>query len=256
MALKGFLASGFQKLIGASRIKGANEKYLGEFNLQTFSTTSFPLAASIHDGFNFVKYTGNAALVYPGGALFTPTPTSEAVVILYNASPGGYSITLDTDIATGGLVVSGGKIVLRPGDSIMMIYDTALVRWREISRTPWGVEAKSLTVSSGTGLSLLSNSKDLFVTLRRSGSTDLVLTAISGFYTIPTSIGNRLTIQGAYDLDMTYSVTFQQFTGVVGLSTFTSLLLNGDFVLTRNSTLTLIQTEAGWVEISRSTPTY
>ena len=37
MALKGFLASGFQKLIGASRIKGADDTFLGENNEQEFT---------------------------------------------------------------------------------------------------------------------------------------------------------------------------------------------------------------------------
>ena len=256
MALKGFLASGFQKLIGASRIKGANEKFIGEFNQSSFTDTTFPLSADIQPGFNFCKYTGNAALSYTSGALFTPTPTTEAIVLLQNLSSGGYGITLNSDVSTGGLSLTGGQNIMRVGDSILLIYDTVSSRWREISRTPWGIEAKSLTINSSGGLNVQSNAKDLLVTLLRSGSSDFTLTDITGYYTIPTSIGSRLTIQGAYDLSMTYSVIFQQYTGLPSTTTFSKLLINGDFVLTRNSTLTLIQTEAGWVEVSRSNPTY
>ena len=257
MALKGFLASGFQKLIGASRIKGANEKYLGEFNPQTVTTASFPLAATIHDGFNFVRYTGTSNISYTSGSLFSTIPTSEAVVVLYNGATGSANtITLDTDVSVGGLVLAGGKNIMRLGQSITLIYDTTNSRWREISRAPHGVAVQDATVSASGGLDLFTENKDLLVTVSRSGSSDIVLTGMQGYYTSPINLGVRVTIQGAYDLDMTYSVTFEQFTGTVSPTSSTKFLINGDFVLTRNSTLTLIQTEAGCVEISRSTPTY
>lgn len=256
MALKGFLASGFQKLIGASRIKGANDKFLGEFNQSSFSTSTFPLVADIQPGFNFIKYTGTVQLNYTSGALFSPTPTSEAVVLFQNLSSSGSGVTLNSNITTGGLSLTGGQDIMRAGDIILLVYDTVNTRWREITRTPWGVEAKSLVVNSSGGLNIQTNGKDVFVTVDRSGTSDLTITGVTGYYTIPTSIGTRLTISGKYNLDMSYSIIFQQYTGLTGPTTFSKLLINGDFVLTPNSTLTLIQTEAGWVEVSRSNPTY
>jgi len=257
MALKGFLASGFQKLIGASRIKGDNEKFIGEFNESSIGTTAFPLPVTVYPGFNFIRYTGSANLTYTGGNLFSVTPTSEAVVIIQNLGTGGSGTEISIE-NTGQVNLSGGDIVIRLGESVTLIYDTINSSWREITRTSSGVCVTERSVPIIGALTLSTNAKDVFAILQSPFSGSAIISelkvGINPLTVGPT--GTRVTLQGKYDLDMTKPVTFQQYVGTPSTSTNQRLLINGDFQLTRNSTLTLIQTGVGWVEVSRSNPTY
>ena len=257
MALKGFLASGFQKLIGASRIKGANEKFIGEFNESSIGTTAFPLPVTVYPGFNFIRYTGSANLTYTGGNLFSVTPTSEAVVIIQNLGTGG--LGTEISIGDGGQVdLSGGEIVIRLGESVTLIYDTVNSLWREITRTSSGVCLIEESVPIIGALTLSTNARDVFAILESpfSGSAAIYELKVGSNPLTVGPTGTRVTLQGKYDLDMTKPVTFIQYLGTPSTSLNQRLLINGDFQLTRNSTLTLVQTGVGWVEVSRSNPTY
>jgi len=256
MALKGFLASGFQKLIGASRIKGANEKFLGEFNESSIAIATFPLSVTVYPGFNFIRYTGSADLNYVAGNLFSVNPTSEAVVIIQHLGSTAVSISIQDNSPVVSL--SGGDVILRSGESITLIYDTTDGVWREITRTSSGVSVTEQAVPTSGALQLFTSAKDVvsILTSPFSGSPIIAQLKVGLNPSVTGPVGTRVTLQGKYDLDMTKPVTFEQYVGTPSTSTTALLLINGDFQLTRNSTLTLIQTGVGWAEVSRSNPTY
>jgi len=102
MALKGFLASGFQKLIGASRIKGADESWLGEHNVQDVSSNTVPIAATLAPGLNIIRYTGGSDFDFTSGSspLFSTTPTHATQVIFINKSVSSKKMTFESSFSS------------------------------------------------------------------------------------------------------------------------------------------------------------
>jgi hypothetical protein len=255
MALKGFLASGFQKLIGASRILGANDRYLGEHNQQSY-TSGFPITTTLNAGFNVVRMAPTTSISYSSGTLFSANPTSPTQVVLVNDS--SFRITLNNVVTTGGLVINDSGMDLLIGDAITLIYDPSGGRWRDVASSNPGASTYTINLTNtATGIALSEDGRSQLVKITTNTTSNRTLTSLalfSGGSILPT--GMEVTLHGAFDLDMTYQLTLQQFTGTVGTPSYENLLINGDFVFSRNATITLKSTDVGWLEISRSTPTY
>lgn len=256
MALKGFLASGFQKLIGASRILGANNRYVGEHNAQNY-TGDFPITTTLNAGFNVIRYTGTTSRSYISGALFSSNPTSPTQVLLINTT--GFSVYLGNNpVVSGGLLVSNNAVTLLSGESVLLVYDQTADYWRELGQNSASPFYGTFSISNtDTVLAITSYFRRQVLTINTSTLSDRTLTSLV-FFSAGNALpsGMQITLIGAADLPLTYQITLQQFTGIVGPAFYERFLINGDFVFTRNSSITLISTPNGWVEIGRSTPTY
>lgn len=255
MALKGFLASGFQKLIGASRIKGANDRFLGEHNTQNY-TGDFPITAALNDGFNVIRYTGTANRTYSTGTLFSTTPTAPTQVVLRNTTV--YKLTLSNVFVTGGALLTDDGMELFAGESVTLVYDTTSGYWRDEARSDASASLETVNVTNtNTAIVMGVTNRRQIIKITTNTSSDRTLTALvysSGGTALP--VGMEVTIWGAPDLTLTYQLLMQQHTGTVDANSYEKFLINGDFVITRNSTITLKSTGVGWIEIGRSTPTY
>ena len=174
MALKGFLASGFQKLIGASRIKGSNDQWVGEQNQVTVSGSTFPLSATLVNGFNFVDLTTTGNPTYTTGALFSSNPTAFTQVTLRNSS-GTNNVWSLTNVSTsGGLTLANGSVaILENGNTITLVYDTVNARWREVATTRQGKYYIDQTISATGKITLTAGSSHYFYTLN-CGSTTIL----------------------------------------------------------------------------------
>lgn len=255
MALKGFLASGFQKLIGASRILGANNRYVGEQNTQAY-TGGFPITTTLNDGFNIIRWVPTTNQTYITSTLFSANPTSPTQVVLNNRS--AYSIKLNNVIGTGGLLLTTSTADIRNGQSIVLVYDLTNNYWVEVCRSSLGQDPLNYSLANGmTTIAMQSYAPQQTFIIGSAATTNLTISKI-----VYSSAGNSfppgimVTIIGAHNLDMTYQTTFQQLVSTPDISSYENLILNGDFVLTRNATLTLQSTTVGWVEVSRTNPTY
>lgn len=236
MALKGFLASGFQKLIGASRIKGANDKFLGEYNKQSTSATTFPIAITLVDGMNYLDWAPTSGLNYTGAQLFTNNPTTNTLLTIQNNA---ISATIQMTGATpsvGGLRLRS-PCVLNRFDTISFIWDGT--NFVEIGRTLSGPVVRSVAQSTASIANSDVTGSD--VTLLLTASAALTVTSIQGNQSVE---GSRLTLIGS---STTKPITIQQDTAA---SPF--LVLNGDCILTPFSSLTLVYCNAVWVETSRN----
>lgn len=254
MALKGFLASGFQKLIGASRIKGANDQWLGEHNSRTITATTVPIPETLFPGFNIVNYTGTSNFNFTSGssALFSVNPTTNAQVIIRNSSTNSSRMTFNSAAATGGLILAGDPCVLQIGDSITCYYDPVTARWRELGRSnrPQTVESRTITASGG--ISLLSVALDQVLILTAATTTSYALSSMVAVSGSPVQ-GTRITLVGATTLDEVTTLTLTQATSSASNTNFK---INGDFIFTKFSSITVMWIDGGWIEISRSNLSY
>lgn len=228
MALKGFLASGFQKLIGASRIKGANEQWLGEYNRSTFTGNAAPIStiAPVF-GFNYIEWTPTSAVfIADSNALFSTNPTTATIVTIRNVSASNVIICNNTGSVPGSLV-GDGALYLRYNQTVTYLYNPTSSRWQEINRsieyrTFGAIVSGSAIVAGGSRL----QSIDV------SASADRTVTTITpGMGTQP---GDLAVV---YVASATNPITLQQDTAGTGTNT---LIMNGDYVLTKNSTITFI----------------
>ena len=253
MALKGFLASGFQKLIGASRIKGADESWLGEHNVQIVSANTVPIVATLAPGFNIIRYTATSDFDFTSGsaALFSSTPTQATQVIFINQSASAKLMTFDSAVVTGGLIVHASPLVLNPGGSVTFWYDATNQRWRESARTGYDGSVFTQTFSATGGLSYTGDEAERVFIVNTTG--DYNITGCSP-YGLATPAGRKLTIVGSNSLPTSSTLTVQQHTGSLGDNS--KFYINGDFVLSPSSSITMLQTGTGWVEISRSSLSY
>lgn len=253
MALKGFLASGFQKLIGASRIKGADESWLGEHNVQTVSSNTVPIAATLAPGFNIINYTGTSDFNFTGGAsaLFATNPTQATQVMFRNSSPSSKLMTFESAILNGGLNLHAAPLVLNPGGSVTFWYDATTQRWREACRTGYDGAVFTQTLSATGGLQYTGDEAERIFILDRSGTSTIYVTGCSP-YGLLTPVGRKITIIGAPTLSTTYPLIVQQ-SATANNSAF---LLNGDFELSKYSSITMVQSGDGWVEVSRTNLSY
>ena len=255
MALKGFLASGFQKLIGASRIKGANDQWVGEHNSRTITANTVPIPETLFPGFNIVNYTGTSAVtIASSNALFSVNPTTPAQVIIRNSSTNSSKITIDSSSVTGGLQLNGNPCVLHFGDAITCYYDTVADRWREICRTPRPQTVQSITISASGSLNLTQFPMDQLLFLSAASGTSYALTSLAAVVGGNPAEGTRITIMGASTLDEITSLTLTQTLSTGAGATFK---INGDFNVTKFSSITIVWTSSGgWIEICRTNLSY
>lgn len=253
MALKGFLASGFQKLIGASRIKGADESWLGEHNVQDVSVDTIPIAATLAPGLNIIRYTAAANFNYTSGAaaLFASNPTQATQVIFINQSTTTKLMTFESAILNGGLLVHASPLVLNPGGSVTFWYDTTNQRWREAARTGYDGSVFTQTFNATGGLFYTGDETERVFIVNTTG--DYNITGCSP-YGLATPAGRKLIIVGSNSLPTSSVLTVEQYTGSLGANS--KFYINGDFVLSPSSSITMLQTGTGWVEISRSSLSY
>lgn len=240
MALKGFLASGFQKLIGASRIQGANTQWLGEYNKLSYTGNTAPISTvSPLFGFNYLNWTPTSTVfVASSQALFSSNPTTEAMVTIRNSST-SQAIIFSNGGSVAGSLVGDGETYLRPSQSITYLYDVTAARWREISRSTEYMQFAA-TVSStaiSAGISRLQ-------TIQISASSDQTVTNIS-----PGVGAQSGDIVNLWIVQATNPITLQQDTAGTGSNT---LVMNGDYVMTKYSTISFMYDGSRWVELSRN----
>jgi len=241
MALKGFLASGFQKLIGASRIKGANDQWLGEYNKLSYSTTTTPISAvSTVFGLNYLEWapTGNVT-ISNSVALFATNPTTATIVTIKNTSS-VYPITCSNSGSVAGSLSGNGAFTLKFNDTITFVYDVSAARWLEIGRSnPYQTFLYAIPSSGAipaTGARIQS--------INLSAASDVTMTQInSGFGALAGDLV-YLYCQGT-----TNPITLQQDTaGSLG----NGLIMNGDYVMTRYSAISFVYDGTRWIELSRN----
>lgn len=248
MALKGFLASGFQKLIGASRLKGANDRFLGEYNVQNKTTTTFPIAETLNDGFNLIRYTGSSSATYTSGALFSANPTTNTVVTILNASAGNLFNLLEVNTTGGTILRSAAGLV--PNTAITLVYDTTTARWTEINRSPMYRGGRTFVIAGVvTDLNLLDNNIEQIVDIDSTYTGLISLTTMTPVTNTPT--GTRVTIVARTSLSETTRIIFVAATSYAGTNTF---IMNGDFELAKGSSISFYYNGLNWQELSRQTP--
>lgn len=239
MALKGFLASGFQKLIGASRIQGANSQWLGEQNRIVYSSNTVPITASFGFGFNTIEWTPTSdVFLADGQALFTSNPTTPVQVTIRNEST-NRTIIFGNNGSVAGSVVGVNQLYIGPGKTVTYLYDIGTSRWVEIGR-PAVVGNYGATISGpsfGVGDSRIQS-------VQVSASTDQTVTSIS-----PAVGSNTGDILYVICLQATNPITFQQDTTA---SVANGLIMNGDYVMTKYGCIAFYRGVNQWIEIFRS----
>lgn len=240
MALKGFLASGFQKLIGASRIKGANEQWLGEYNKSTFTGNAAPISTiSPVFGFNYIEWTPTSTVfIADSNALFSVNPTTPTIVTIRNASSTNQIICNNSGSVAGSLV-GDGAIYLRYNQTITYLYDPTTSRWQEIGRSVEYRTAGWPVV--GSAISAIGSRMQ---SISVSAAADQTVTTITPAMGVQPGDLVTLYVAGA-----TSPITLQQDTAGTGTNT---LVMNGDYVLTKNSTISFIYDGTRWIELSRN----
>ena len=240
MALKGFLASGFQKLIGASRIQGANTQWLGEYNKLSYTSNTAPISTvSPLFGFNYLNWTPTATVfIADTQALFSSNPTTEAIVTIRNSSA-GQSIIFGNSGSVAGSLVGDGQTYLRPAQSITYLYDVAAARWRQISFSTqyrvFGASVASTQIQAGVGR---------IQSITISATADQTVTSIA-----PSSGADTGDIVYLFAASATNPITLQQDTTGAGSNT---LIMNGDYVMTKYSVIGFMYDGSRWIEISRN----
>jgi len=235
MALKGYLATGFQKLIGASRIKGANDQWVGEPNRVQYTSNTTPVTASLVNGFNYLEWAPATTNVTISNttALFSSTPTSMAEVTIRNT--GTTLLIFDNAGSVTGSCVGLTQLILRPGEQATFTYDLGTSRWQEKCRGPQQV------YKLGTTVNPYAPSGYRHEIARLNPGSNLTIDTITTF--VYQQEGDLLTF---LNVSGTNIVTFQQDpTGV-------KLIMNGDCQLTKYSSITFVYFELKWVELSRN----
>lgn len=257
MALKGFLASGFQKLIGASRIKGSNEQWVGEQNQVTVSGGTFPLSATLVNGFNFVDLTSTGNPLYSTGALFATNPTAFTQVILRNSSGTNNNWTFTNVSTAGGLTLANNTTaVLETGDTLVLVYDTNNSRWREVSRSRSTFYYIDQTITVTGKITLTAGSSNYLYTLNIGTNASYKVTGLIAANAVSTPNGTRVTVTGNTALPTSSSLVLEAYAGASPFVDDTLFYINGDFQVTPGSSITLQKIPGGWVEVSRTNLSY
>lgn len=235
MALKGFLASGFQKLIGASRIKGANNQWVGEVNRVQYSSNTVPCTATLVSGFNYLEWspsTTNVSITNTT-ALFSSTPTDMTQVTIKNT--GTTLLIFDNNGSVTGSTKGLTSLILRPGEQATFTYDLGSLRWQEMTRSPGFLYRAGSVASPFTPTGVRDETVTFVPTV------DGTITQISTL--VYQQDGDKITFM---NLSSSFTVTFQQD------PTGNNLIMNGDCVLTSYSSITFIYLGFKWVEYNRN----
>lgn len=238
MALKGFLASGFQKLIGAARIKGANNQWVGEFNKLTYTGTTVPISAVTPvEGFNFLDWSPTStALVSNSLSLFSTPPSGDAMLVIRNNGTQYINISNNGSVAGG--CIGPSILAIRPKETATYIYEASASRWRELSRA---AQYSSIGTTPSGGVITAAAVRTQTLLLNPAG--DLTVTQISPG-------------QGVQAGDLVYLcnttsfvVTLEQ--NIAGTAS-NVLIMNGDYAMTKNSAIGFVYTGTNWVELYRN----
>jgi len=240
MALKGYLASGFQKLIGASRLKGSNDQWVGEYNKLSFTGTAAPISTvSSVFGLNYLNWTPtNSVIVSNTDQLFSVNPTSEAIVIIRNSSTDKY-IIFNNNGTVAGSVVGEQTLYLRPSQTVTFLYDVSAGRWREVNRTtPYISKTHTVTTSQ------INAGNARIQSIQIDAASDQTVTTLNaGIGAQPGDIVHL------YIVSTTNPITLQQDTTA---SSAYGLIMNGDYVMTKYSAISFIYDGTRWIELSRN----
>ena len=240
MALKGFLASGFQQLIGASRLKGANTQWVGEPNKLTYTGNTANISSPLFlFGMNYLDWTPTAdVIVTDTTTLFSSNPTTEVQITIRNSSV-SRSITLNNAGTVSGSLVGQGVATIGPGCSITYMYDVTAARWRELSRT--AQYRNSAYIVTGSAIVLVTS---------RLQSIDISASADRTVTTLTPAAGSASgDIVHLYVGGSSNTITLQQdTTGAVS----NGLLMNGDYAMTQYSSISFIYNGLRWIEQSRN----
>lgn len=235
MALKGFLASGFQKLIGASRLKGANNQWVGEPNRVQYASNTVPCTATLVNGFNYLEWapaTTNVTLNNTT-ALFSTTPTEMTQVTIKNT--GTTLLIFNNAGSVTGSCKGLYELILRPGEQATFMYDLGSLRWQEMTRSP------GFYYQLGAVASPFAPTGVRCETVLLSPNANGTISQINTF--VFQQDGDTITFM---NLSSTYTVTFQQ--DPAG----TNLIMNGDCVLTKYSAITFVYLNLKWIELNRN----
>ena len=239
MALKGFLASGFQKLIGASRLKGANNQYVGEPNKISYTSTTVPIAsASAFFGHNYLDWapSGNVSIT-DTTALFSSNPTTETLITIRNSSLN--KITIDNNGSVAGSCSGFNQIVISPNQCVTYMYDATATRWREIARTVQ-FATSNIIVTSSVITAPAYRQQAIYIT----ASSDQTVNSIQPAYTA--QIGDTVTL---YVGTTSNTITIQQDTTD---SLAYGLITNGDYAMTKYSAISFVYNGFKWIETGRN----
>lgn len=248
MALKGFLASGFQKLIGASRIKGANDQWVGEPNVQAATFTGAfgqsQCSNTLVYGHNILEMTGTLSLLTDSSTpIFTNTPTFACLVTFINKSATATWRISTSGVAGGGSFQETLASVLN--NSITLYYDTTSSRWREVSSKFDYIATTNLIVNNGATTIPLNTSASKIMAKITPGSSTAVADIVSVDLGFTSVTGNTLYIYGTSMSDALITLKESVVTG--------NLLINGDYSLSNNGMISLVWDGNYWREIGRFT---
>jgi len=256
MALKGFLASGFQKLIGASRIKGANEQWLGEPNVQTLTVSSGQITNTLNYGNNVFVTSSPQAL--SSTALVSTLPSFDCYITVVNTSTNTFNaITLNPNAtpSAGGVYVESAYYI-RPYQSITLFYNSSTQLFYVVEAPYDRLTLDTLAISNGaTNIQLDQYSNNQYLSLNLTPGIVANIATIVPLATSFTAAPIELKITA---VNFNASETEVSFIQDVNYSTTNGLLLNGDFKLNRFGVLNLVYDKiiSRWIEISRSTGSY
>lgn len=248
MALKGFLASGFQKLIGASRIKGANDQWVGEPNVQAATFTGAfgqsQCSNTLVYGHNILEISGTLSLLTDSSTpIFTNTPNFSCLVTFINKS-GSATWRISSANVTGGGTFPETKVSLLH-NSITLYYDTTSSRWREVSSKYDFIDRTNLTVNNGASTILLGTTASKIIARITPGTTTAVADIASVDLGFTSVTGVTLHVYGNSMSDALITLKESVVTG--------NLLINGDYSLSNNGMISLVWDGNYWREIGRFT---
>lgn len=243
MALKGFLASGFQKLIGASRIKGANDQWVGEPNVQTATVVANQITNTLLYGHNVLFYAGIAD-VSIAGQLLSNTPTFSCTMSVFNT--GNKDLRFVRGAGSGEL--ESLTFTVKPNESATLFFNANNSRWYAVSTTDPYQYNKSYNITNGQTAIVLNEGRswqrlDLFAA---SSNVAASLTTMTG-----QPANDIITLYGGIGIyDSTVDIKLISSTSSSPASN--AFVLNGDFTFQRYSSITLIRDGSIWVETSRT----
>jgi hypothetical protein len=244
MALKGFLASGFQKLIGASRIKGANDQWLGEPNAQTFSSASNQITNTLVYGHNVLNFGGGSTVNLAATSLFATTPTFSVLVTVIHVGTTGV-INFSQSATSGGMQSPSRQ--LKPYESVTLFYDVSGARWYVTEFTDQAPFRASLVITNGqTTIALNSFKTTQIASLQPVANASAALTTMTGFnqFDVVTLFGST---SGTWDANTNVRL-IADTSASPAADTF---ILNGDFQFNKYSSITLMY-DFRWIELSRN----
>lgn len=243
MALKGFLASGFQQLIGASRLKGANTQWIGEPNRQALSSASNQITNTLNFGDNVLNYVGSGLVLASGIRLFPTNPTFSCRVTIVNNGTGNIILN-GNSVISGGLVAKDTIYVL-PKQSVILFYDLSDDRIYVESYPGPQTTSQVITVTNGLTT----------IALTTAGMQQVAY-VLPGPGAVTANI-TRLTLTDAIDGQFLTLVGLTIGSNSISLIQDTTLSLNqgfqinGDFTFGNYSAITLVRAGTNWYEINR-----